>query len=363
VSTGEVTHSTDGGLGYVAAVADDERILVHVRHSANTGISTSQLLLLDQTGAVVARQTVPLSSPGGRIELALTGSGSAALAVSTRDPSSALREGIVPSDVYHWFRVEWPNDRIKVTPLSSWMHGQIWTQPPMLRSRGRTTLTLCRDPSPDAAVGDLAFAFDGSIPPERFTTIKVERPIGYDACVIGHNRAVAVANLDFHDLVLFQLTPDIVRTVGPVAAKGHRRGETGDARLVNRSRQVGVLWRYYNKRIRKSERDASLYLARVDPDSLTPGQALRLTADREIVEWHLMDGKRSAVLFWKNGLSRRSQSVRRLEFSHLDELPAEPVNFDQPYPEASVETEAGRLAFSVEFTETPYRWTLRATDF
>lgn len=359
----EVTHATDGGLGYVAAVADDERILVHVRHSANTGISTSQLFLLDQTGTAVARTSVPVRAPGGRIELALTGIGSAALAVSTRDPSSALREGIAPSDVYHWFRVEWPDDRIKVTPLSTWMHGQICTQPPTLRSRGRTTLTLCRDPRPEAAAGDLAFAVDGPIPAERFTTIKVERPVGYDACVIGHDHAVAAVNLDFHDVRLFELRPGLVRDIGTVSAKGQRRGETGDVRLVSRSNDVGVLWWYFNKRIRRTERDASLYLARLDQSTLMPAQAVRLTADREIVGWHLMDGKRGAALFWKNGLSRRSQSVRLLQFNRLDALPAEPVNFDQPYPEAAVETESGRLAFSVEFTQTPYRWTLRATDF
>jgi hypothetical protein len=362
VSAVEVTRSTDGGLGYVAAVADDGRILVHVRHFANTGISTSQLFLLDQTGTAVARTTVPVRAPGGRIELALTGIGSAALAVSTRDPSPALQEGIGPSDVYHWFRVEWPNDRIKVTPLSSW-HGQIWTHPPMLRSRGGTTLTLCRDPRPEAAAGDLAFAVDGPIPPDRFTTIKVERPIGYDACVIGHDHAVAAVNMDFHDVRLFELRPGLVRDIGTVSAKGQRRGETGDVRLIGQSNQVAVLWRYHNKRIRRTERDASLYLARLDQETLMPAPAVRLTADREVMLWHLMNGKRSAVLFWKNGLSPRSQSVRLLEFSRLDALPAEPVNFDQPYPEAAVETEAGRLAFSVEFTQTPYRWTLRATDF
>jgi hypothetical protein len=363
VPTVEVTHATDGGLGDLAAIVDGERILLHVRHLANTGVSTSQLFLLDPTGTVVASTSVPVRAPGGRIELALMRTGSAALAVSTRDPGSMLREGIVPSDVYHWFRVEWPDDRIKVTRLPSWTHGQIWTEPPKLRSRDGTALTLCRDPRPEAVAGDLAFAFDGPIPPERLTTLKVERPIGYDACVIGHDRAVAVANLDFRDLVLFELTPGVVRAIGSMAAKGQRHGETGDGRLVNRSNQAGVFWRYYNKRIRRAERDGSLYLARLDPETLTPGQVVRLTADREVMSWHIMDGKRSAVLFWKNGLSRRSQSVRLLEFSRLDALPAQPVNFDQPYPEAAVETTAGRLAFSVEFTATPYRWTVRAFDF
>ena len=359
----EVTHATDGGLGYVAAVADGERILVHVRHLANTGVSTSQLFLLDQTGTAVARTSIPVRAPGGRIELALTGTGSAALAVSTRDRSSALREGIAPSDAYHWFRVEWPNDRIKLTPLPSWTHGQIWTQPPKLRSRGGTTLTICRDPRPEAAAGDLAFAVDGPIPPDRFTTIKVERPIGYDACVIGHDHGLAAVNLDFHDVRLFELRPGLVRDIGTVSAKGQRRGETGDVRLLYQSNQVAVLWRYFNKRIRRTERDATLYLARLDQGTLMPGPAVRLTADREVTSWHLMDGERGAVLLWKDGLSRRSQSVRLIEFSRLDALPAEPVGFDQPYPEAAVETTIGRLAFSVEFTATPYRWTLRAVDF
>jgi hypothetical protein len=352
----EVTHSSDGALGYVAAVADGERILVHARHVANTGISTSELFLLDLTGTLVARETVPVNGPGGRIELALTGTGCAALVLSTR-------EGTLPPDVYHWFRVEWPDDRIVITHLSSWTQGQVWTQPPKLRSRTGVMLTLCRNPTREEDTSELVFAFNGPIPPNRFTTLKVERPADYDGCVIGRDHGVAVANLGYRDLVIFELTPNVVRAIGSVAAKGQRRGETGKVRLVNRSNEVGVLWHHNNKRIRRAERDASLYLARLDPETLTPSRAVRLTDDREIVDWHVMDGERSAVLFWKNGLSRRSQSVLLLEVNRLEDLPREPHDFDQPYPEAAVETLGGRLAFSVEFTETPYRWTLRASDF
>jgi hypothetical protein len=320
----------------------------------NDGYGSFVVALLDSHGRCISTLGVPLDeSAAGTASIASNSTGNAIVVVPTGDPDRP--------HAYHWFAVTWPEDRLAIRGLGRWSHGQVRTAPPIMRTNRGETIVAGHDPvGVTDGVGPLAYAFGTVYPPDRLATTGLIAVTGFDALPIASNRAVAALALGRREIALYSWNPTGQTHLGAVT-KPPAKVEVGGPRLTERSDGIGVFWQQYNGRIRRTERDSSLFFATYDPTTPGLSSPTRLTADREVpVEgWHLVEGRRQGLLVWKEGLIRRKQVVRLVTFERLGDLPRGSEPLDLPFPDAVVETDGGPLALWSEFTRTPYSWTLR----
>jgi hypothetical protein len=117
---------------------------------------------------------------------------------------------------------------------------------------------------------------------------------------------------------------------------------------IRRSPRAFVVFRHYNRKIKRDTRDASLYAI---GESASPSQlrsATRLIADREVSSWQIFPSPAGChVLTWSSGMTKQTHATRAGLLSGPVAI-AQPLKLDELMPEAAAVVGGRVLLFGWE---------------
>ena len=274
--------------------------------------------------------------------------------------------------LYHdqprWFLCSWSEQSVELEEVAFWKgiaagnmsanhHGGItsWTM----------WMTAYERKPELSAVSRLAFGFaSGSRPPEIHST---DVPCQGVAHVIeSQDSILALVNSGYEEIKLWRLTADgRVTEVSVISPRGQRKGEVSEPAILSLADGYVFLWRYFNKKIKRLQRDGGLWFRSCDRTLSRFDEPQRLNDDCEIPtgKWIANDLGGSGLVVWANGLSQSQQQIRFVTIRLRSDLPKPSQVFPGVLPKHLLATRRGVLALSTVCSEKPYSWSLRSQSY
>jgi hypothetical protein len=359
----------DGCLSWGPAAALDDGAIAQVEQTSNAGKDRLYLVRLDAQGRLIARSNnLPVKQPHFGGAMAVTAPRQALLAMLDRKEEEFEEDGITCSidrDQPRWFKCTAAGPALEFKEVDFWKGMAIGGMQAAAGDKVSTwsmiKTSYIRSPEV-SATGYLAFGFGatGKPPTLHETTV---RCTGVAHVPENERQLLALAVSGYRQATLLRLTAKgEVAEIAPMSPPGQRQGEVAEPAIVRLPDGYLFVWRYYNKRIRKEERDGGLWFRTCDLALTSFDPPRRLAEDREVPAgaWAACRLEDSAVVVWANGASRKKQHVRcvrmrsRADRPKLRELPG-------PVPDRLVPSGNGVLALRTLFVEKPYEWKLQAT--
>lgn len=312
-----------------------------------------------------------MSCPNGFGSLVRTG-GYSAMAVLTNREGELRKEEplaqVAHIDRAYWFDCRIEKQRIEVTLVDVWNSRSLPASIPPQGTQAAGNVAWLALLGPPATLDvmnpkvHLCYGWSkrAQVPDFHETSVG---PVEFTAVPVADNQTLAFACSGWKRLHVILLGPgQNTRIIAEFRPKGQARGELSDLGAAVRPDGYALFWRYYNKRIRREERDGGIFFCALDTslDRLTGVQ--RLSPNREIPAGRVkvFDFGQHSMVVWRDGLSDRRHEIRYVDFETLGQLPTTPKRFPGPFPDAVVETEKGLLALATIFSQEPYGWTIEA---
>jgi len=365
----EVMRYQEGSLCWGPAVASNQGALALIERESNSGGTQFLLAELDSGGTLVAQsKPLPLQQPHPGGAIVATGAGEALVVVLDRKERRFELSGQATCFLYNrprWFRCVSNSSNLELTEVDFWEGVNASRITATLR-RPRTMWTMVTSryaTDPVVSVTSmLAYGFaDGSaLPVLKETELSCN---GATHLATGDGHMLALIESGFKEIQLWRLSEKSApQEVASLTARGQRRGEVSNAVLFKLRDGFVFFWRYFNKRVRKEQRDGGLWFRTCEPGLTRLDEPCRLSDDREIpaTAWRSFDLGDSILVVWKNGLIRGKQEVRYVRVRTRAELPKTPRMFPGDLPAHVLPTPRGLLVLNTVFSESPYSWSLRS---
>lgn len=357
-------------ISWGSAVSSNDGVLALIYRFSNSGSSVSSVSKLNAMGHLIEEsKPLPLDHPVQKGCVALPTGGRALIVAPDRKEERFVSDGGECCFMYdqpRWFACSWKGRLLEPEQIGFW---QSMAAGDFMAQSGDETVTWTmrqtvyeREPQV-CARAYLAFGFaTGARLPDMHST---ETPCTEAAHVMESAESIlALVNSGFKELRLYRLAATgETSQLSVICPQEHRKGEVSEPAILPLADGYVFLWRYYNKKIKRSTRDGGIWFRTCDRGLREFGEPQRLSADREICagRWLASDLNDSGMVVWANGPSRSKEQVRFVRVRARSELPLEPRAYRGILPDRVLATDAGVLALSTVFSQQPYCFRLMAS--
>jgi hypothetical protein len=371
ISSNDVLRVGHGAISWGPAVGFKDGALALVDKTTNSGKREFSLMRLDAAGRLVAESTaLPLKKPTAGGAIVILGSEKALMAVHDGKEERFTAKGMACCFYYNqprWFQCSWKAKKVKFEEIDFWkgMHARNITA----KSQGNNTTwtmsytTYQRQPKV-ASDSRLAFGFSSGPRPPQIHQSEVPCH-GVAHIAESPLEILALVNSEYKDIKLWRLTAEgQVSEIASISPPEQRQGEVSEPAIFSLPDGYLFLWRFFNKKVKKEQRDGSIWLRTCDRTLNHFDQPRRLSDHREVPagEWLACDLGHSGLVVWANGLSRPKQQIHFVRIGSRSDLPKQSRAFPGALPNHVLATKRGVLALSTIFSTDPYFWRLKADD-
>lgn len=146
-----------------------------------------------------------------------------------------------------------------------------------------------------------------------------------------------------------------------ICGAAKKKVELSSPRILRLADGFAFLWREFNGRIRKEERDGGIWMRTCDPGLSNFDEPRRVSPDRDIAAgaWNACSLASESLIVWRQGLSRKAQKVKSVRLKSRSGSPEE-MPFPGLLPDRLVPLKEGVLSLATGFDHAKSTWSLHA---